>query len=147
MGELSLRVREVTARAGLVTISAILVGCASAGTLTGGGGSVSAPPNYRQLIAAKLRQWEDVSTIRFAEISQPHQKFVGLIYGGTRPTVCVKLGLPNLIGAPGTFYYLFYFSDGQVDGYKQGAVMPEQVPLIGCGDQPLTKFTELVRSS
>ena len=124
---------------------ALLAGCASGGAMTGSG-SISAPQNYRQLIAAKLRQWEDVPTIRSAEISKPHQKFVGLIYGGTRPTVCVKLGQPNLIGMPSTFYYVFYFSDGQVDGYKQGAVMPEQVPLIGCGDQPLTKFTELARA-
>ena len=125
-------------RLAALTVAAILGGCASAGM--GAGGSISAPPNYRQLIAAKLRQWEDVSTIRSARITAPHQRFVGLQSGGTRPTVCVELGMPNLIGAPGTTFYVFYFDNGQVDGNKVvGAAFGH------CFDQPLTKFTELVR--
>jgi hypothetical protein len=119
-------------------------GCASSGGLTGSSGNISAPSNYRQAIAAKLRQWEKVSDIRSAEISQPHNKFLGLIVGGTRPTVCVKLVMPNLIGSNAAYYYDFYFDNGEVDGYRQGATSQFQVPFIGCGNEPLTKFAELV---
>ena len=129
-----------------VTVSAIAVvasGCASSGGLTGSSGNIAAPSNYRQAIAAKLRQWEKVSDIRSAEISQPHNKFLGLIVGGTRPTVCVKLVMPNLIGSNAAYYYDFYFDNGEVDGYRQGATSQFQVPFIGCGNEPLTKFTEL----
>lgn len=135
-------VRRIAALASAAAVSA----CASGGSLTGGGGSVAVPQNYRQQIAAKLRQWEDVSTIRSAEITGPHDKFVGLLFGGTRPSVCVKLGMPNMIGGAGTYYYVFYFNGGVVDGYKQGAAFQEQVAMVGCGSEPLTRFTELART-
>lgn len=118
-------------------------GCASSGSLAGGG-NVSAPPNYRQAIAAKLKEWEKVSDIRSAEITQPHNRFVSIIYGGTRPAVCVKLLMPNLFGNPVPHYYMFVFDNGAVDGYKQMAGSQFEAQLIGCRDEPLTKFTELV---
>ena len=130
-----------------VTASAIAVvssGCASTGSLTGSGGNLTAPPNYRQAIAAKLKQWEKVSDIRSAEITKPHNRFVSIIYGGTRPAVCVKLLMPNLFGTPVPGYYLFVFDNGAVDGYKQMAGSQFEAQLIGCGNEPLTKFTELV---
>ena len=117
-------------------------GCASTGSLTGGGNN-SAPPNYRQAIAAKLRQWEKVSDIRSAEITKPHNRFVSIIYGGTRPAVCVKLLAPSMFGTLVTSYYLFVFDNGVADGYKQMAGSQFEAQLLGCGNEPLTKFTEL----
>jgi hypothetical protein len=125
-------------------VAVFFSGCASSGGLTGSSGNISAPSNYRQAIAAKLKQWEKVSDIRSAEITKPHNKFLGLIVGGTRPAVCVKLVMPNLIGSNAAYYYDFYFDNGEVDGYRQGATSQYQIPFIGCGNEPLTKFTELV---
>jgi hypothetical protein len=117
-------------------------GCASSSSFTGSG-NLAAPPNYRQAIAAKLKQLEKVSDISSAEITKPHNRFVSIIYGGTRPAVCVKLFLPNLFGNPVPHYYLFIFDNGVPDGFKQMAGSPIEAQLIGCGNEPLTKFTEL----
>jgi hypothetical protein len=125
-----------------IAVAVAASGCASTGSLTGGGNPI-APPNYRQAIAAKLKQWEKVSDIRSAEITKPHNRFVSIIYGGTRPAVCVKLLMPNLFGTPVPHYYLFVFDNGKVDGYKQMAGSQLEAQLIGCGNEPLTKFTEL----
>jgi hypothetical protein len=123
--------------------AAFLSGCASTGTVAGGGSS--APANYRKAVAVELRQMEDVSTIKSPEISQPYEKFMGLYRGGTRTVVCVKLARPNIIGMIAVYYYLFYFTDGHADGLQQAAISPAFAGLIGCDDQPLTPFTELVR--
>lgn len=125
----------------------IVGGCAIVGLVGAAQAAQPAiPPNYRQLVAAKLRQWEDVRAVRSAEISRPYERFLGLINGGTRVVVCVSLMRPNAFGSIATFYYLFYFNNGQADGFKQGASNFFELAQLGCGNQPMTKFTEFAKS-
>jgi hypothetical protein len=126
--------------------SAILVLIFAGAIATPGtAGSNAAPANYRQAVAAKLRQMVDVTAIRSPQISKPHMKWVGIFNGGTRPTVCVKLIRPNLFGM-GTYVYLFYFDDGRADGFQETATNFVQQAMNGCTDQQFTSFTELARS-
>src|SRR2546423_779678 len=98
-------------------------------------GSDAAPANYRQTVAAKLRRMVDVATIRSPQITKPHMKWVGIFNGGTRPTVCVKLVRPNLLGNPATYVYLFYFDNGRADGFQEIATSLVQQAMNGCTDQ------------
>jgi hypothetical protein len=61
----------------------------------------------------------DASTISAAEITKPHERWMALINGGTRPVICVKLVRPNLLGAPATYFYMFYFDNGVADSYSK----------------------------
>lgn len=117
-------------------------GCASTPS---GSGSLAAPPNYRQLVAAKLRQMEDVSVIQSVEISAPRERFVGLIYGGSRPAVCVQVIRPNIFSVSAAWYYLFYFENGQTDGHKMMPTNAFEQALFRC-NEPLTPITALLRS-
>jgi hypothetical protein len=108
--------------------------------------SVAVPANYRQLAAAKLRQMINVSTIRSPQISWPQERWLGVFHGGMRPAICVRLITPNILGMPGAYFYLFWFDNGRVDGFQQGAYNFVQQAMIGCDNKPLTPYTELVRS-
>ena len=110
-----------------------------------GSASLAPPKNYRQLVAAKLRQMEDPSVIEYVGITQPKMMFVGIFNGGTRPAVCVQVERPNIFGARAAWYYSFYFENGQVDGFKRmttGGYL--QQVMIQC-EPPLTTITDLVR--
>lgn len=138
-------------RAGLlraIAMSGLLLssvgGCASDPGAVGSG-STAVPPNYRQRVAVKLREMTDLSDVKSPEISRPQVRFVGLLYGGTRPTVCVRLIKPNFVGVPTPHLYLFYFDNGQADGYQQGAYNAVSAAFVGC-DPPLSPFPELLRS-
>jgi hypothetical protein len=108
-------------------------------------GSDAAPANYRQAVAARLRRMLDMKTIRSPQISRPHMKWVGIFNGGTRPTVCVRLMRPNLLGMQATFTYLFYFDNGRADGFQETATSFVQQAMNGCTDQQFTPFTEIGR--
>jgi hypothetical protein len=114
--------------------TALFAGCA---TSEGSAASQALPKNYREQIAAKLRQMEDPSVIQYVGVTQPKAIFVGLLKGGTRPGVCVRVDRPDLLGARGSWFYSFYAENGQVEGYK--------VAMLTCG-APLADITHLVRS-
>ena len=124
----------------LLAIGSLLGGCASAG---GESGSTAAPANYRRAVAAAMRELVDVSTIKSAQITRPHERFVGLLYGGTRPVVCVSAVHPNLLGLDAPNPYLFYFNNGRAEGYKQGYYGPGTQYQIGCRGEQFTPFPEL----
>lgn len=129
--------------AAMAVVASLLGGCA---TTQASSASLAPPKNYREQIAAKLRQMEDnPSAIQYVGITQPRQMFVGLIAGGTRPAVCVQVERPNIFGARAAWYYLFYFENGQVDGYKMMATSALQQALQRC-EPPLSPMTDLVRS-
>ena len=128
--------------AAVAVIAALLGDCA---TTQAGSASLAPPNNYREQIAAKLRQMEDPSTIQYVGITQPKQMFVGLFNGGMRPAVCVQVERPNFFGTRAAWYYLFYFENGQVDGYKQMATSALTQAMQRC-EPPLTPMTDLVRS-
>jgi hypothetical protein len=135
--------RTLGGLAGVATVMVLLGGCATAQDSSA---SLAPPKNYRQLVAAKLRQMEDPSVIQYVGITQPKMMFVGIFSGGTRPAVCVQVERPNIFGARAAWYYSFYFENGQVDGFKRmttGGYL--QQALIQC-DPPLTPITDLVRS-
>jgi hypothetical protein len=117
---------------------------AGSATTQAGSASLAPPKNYRQQIAAKLQHMEDPSTLQYVGITQPKQMFVGLLAGGVRPAVCVQVERPNIFGARAAWYYLFYFENGQVDGYKQFASGALQQAVQRC-EPPLTPMTDLVR--
>jgi hypothetical protein len=138
--------RKLAAVAASAISVAIFAGMMAAIATPSAAGSTAAPANYRQAVAAKLRRMVDVSTVRSPQISKPHMKFLGLFNGGTRPTVCVKLMRPNVLGMQGTYVYLFYFDDGRADGFQETATNFVQQAMNGCTDQQFTPFTELARS-
>jgi hypothetical protein len=130
--------------AAVALVTVLLGGCATA---QGESSASFVPPkNYRQLVAAKLRQMEDPSVIQYVGITQPTMMFVGIFNGGTRPAVCVQVERPNIFGARAAWYYSFYFENGQVDGFKRmttGGYL--QQAMMQC-EPPLTPITDLVRS-
>lgn len=127
-----------------VIVPALLGGCAMTQAQSGSA-SLAPPKNYREQIAAKLRQMEDPSVIQYVGITQPRPIFVGLINGGTRPAVCVQVERPNIFGARAAWHYLFYFENGQVDGFKMMATSALQQAMQRC-EPPLAPITDLVRS-
>ena len=114
--------------------TALFAGCA---TSESSSASQALPKNYREQIAVKLRQMEDPSLIQYVGVTQPRNTFVGILKGGTRPAVCVRVDRPDILGARGSWFYTFYAENGQVDGYK--------VAMLTCG-APLADITHLVRS-
>ncbi len=86
-----------------------------------------------------MRELVDVSTVKSAEISRPHDRFIGLLNGGTRPIVCVRAVHPNFLGMEATQYYWFYFDNGRTTGTK----VDPNAPIRGCPGQDFTPFTEL----
>ena len=126
-------------------VAAAVLVSASSGTAPAQGTSSVVPKNYAQLIAAKLRQMEDPSVIQYAGITKPGERFVGLFYGGSRTAVCARVVRPNFFGASAAWYYMFYFENGRVEGFKQAPTGAIQQALVRC-EEPLTPITHLVRS-
>jgi hypothetical protein len=119
-------------------VAAILGGCATAPNTSA---SLAPPKNYRQQVVAKLRQMEESpSALLYVGITQPKQMWTGIQNGGTRPAVCVQVERPNIFGMRAAWFYLFYFENGQVEGYKM------QTPSMITCQPPLTTITGLVRS-
>jgi hypothetical protein len=117
---------------------ATLGGCATGPNTSA---SLAPPKNYRQQVVAKLRQMEDnPSALLYVGITQPKQMWTGIQNGGTRPAVCVQVERPNIFGVRAAWYYLFFFENGQVEGYRL------QTPSILTCEPPLTTITGLVRS-
>jgi hypothetical protein len=128
--------------AALLVGAALFAGCA---TTEGSSASQALPKNHREQIAAKLRQMEDPSVIQYVGITQPKTMFVGIMNGGTRPAVCVRVDRPDAFGARGSWYYSFYAENGQVDGFKRVPMGALQAAMLTC-DAPLANITHLVRS-
>jgi hypothetical protein len=118
-------------------------GCATTGTTPDGKSTTAAPANYREVIAAEIRTWEDATAIQSGLITAPHQRWLGLAYGGTRDAVCVTLVKPLLFGNIGPAPYMFFFDNGKPDYYRQGRT--GAYSQVGCGDEPMTQFTEVTR--
>jgi hypothetical protein len=87
---------------------------------------------------------EDTSVIEYVGITKPRERFVGLLYGGTRTAVCATVVRPNIFGASAAWYYVFYMENGQLDGFKHWPTSAFQQALFRC-EQPLTPITHLVR--
>jgi hypothetical protein len=119
----------------------LVTGCATTGTMPDGKNITAAPANYRQVIAAEIRTWDDAAEIRSGLITRPHPRWLGLINGGTRDAVCVTLIKPLLFGNIGPAPYMFFFENGKPDYYRQGKTSPYS--QVGCGDEPMLPFTEL----
>ena len=110
------------------------------------GTSGAAPKNYVQQIAAKLRQMEEnTAVITYVGITKPRERFVGLFQGGNRTAVCATVMRPNIFNMSAAWYYLFYFENGKVEGFKQYPSSALQQSLVRC-EQPLTEITKLVRT-
>jgi hypothetical protein len=133
--------RALRGAAGVALVAAALGGCAT----TPSGANLAPPKNYRQQVAAKLRQMEDTTAIQYVGITQPKEMFVGIMNGGTRPAVCVQVERPNIFGTRAAWYYTFYFENGQVDGFKRMATSALQQAMLSC-QSPLSPMTDLVRS-
>jgi hypothetical protein len=124
-----------------LAVAALSAGCT---TTDASSPSLALPKNYREQIAAKLRQMEDPSVIQYVGITQPKTMFVGIMNGGTRPAVCVQVDRPTPFGDRGTWYYSFYAENGQVDGFKRVPMGAVQAMMLQC-EPPLTTITDLVR--
>jgi hypothetical protein len=128
-----------------VAVTAATLVSASSGVAPAQSASGVVPKNYVQLIAAKLRQMENPSVVEYAGITKPRERFVGLFYGGSRIAVCARVVRPNFFGASAAWYYMFYFENGRVEGFKQAPTGAIQQALVRC-EEPLTPITHLVRS-
>src|SRR5262245_52983486 len=103
--------------AAALAVAPLFAGCAT--TEGSSAASLAPPKNWREQVAAKLREMEDPSVIQYVGITQPKEMFVGIFNGGTRPAVCVQVERPNIFGARAAWYYSFYWENGQVDGFKR----------------------------
>jgi hypothetical protein len=118
--------------------AAMLGGCATGPNTSA---SMAPPKNYRQQVVAKVRESEvQLSELLYVGITQPKQMWTGIQNGGTRPAVCVQVERANIFGVRAAWFYLFFFENGKVDGYKLGTPSP-----VHC-QPPLTNITGLVRS-
>lgn len=134
--------RRLQCVAGMVTVCAILGGCAT-NAAPGAASTTAVPANYKQVITAEIRSWEDASAVQSGEISAPHERWMGLINGGTRPIVCVRLIKPLLFGNIGPAWYLFFFDNGKPDYVRLGSTGPYS--QVDCGHQQMMPFTEVAR--
>ena len=103
-----------------------LGGCATAPNTSA---SLAPPKNYRQQVVAKVRQSEvQRLELLYVGITQPKQMWTGIQNGGTRPAVCVQVERPNIFGIRAAWFYLFYFENGKVEGYKLQTPSPPASP-------------------
>jgi hypothetical protein len=102
---------------------------------------IAAPPNYRALILAHLKNTlKDPYSVRSAEISDASPKFVGLLNGGNRPAVCVKMNAKNSFGAYiGIQTHAYFFLNNEIAGAIDNA--------IGCNEAKFAPFTEIMSVS
>jgi hypothetical protein len=117
----------------------LLAGCV---TTNGDRASVSyaAPSNYRQLVARRVIEGTaHIGPIRSATISQPAEKFAGLVNVGTRPVVCATATNEGRFISQGTTF-LFLFENGQI---AQATVNPGAIWCLGLQDGP---FPEVVKA-
>jgi hypothetical protein len=129
----------------VVVVCLTLAACAT----TGGAdeaASLAAPADYKKVVAAKLHEIEDVRAIRSAEITAPHKKWMGLIAGGMRQVVCVRLVRPAPLGGLGDYHYIFLFNNGKVEDVRHGSINNIDQILGECREQTFTDFTKLVRA-
>jgi hypothetical protein len=126
------------AKSSLCLLVAIqLAGCTT--TNDRAAGAYAVPSNYRQLVARKII--EDKAhgqSIRSAVISQPAERFVGLLGGGTRPIVCAETTHEGPL-IPHHTRWLFLFENGQI---AAAAVNPGAIYCANVPDQP---FPEVVQ--
>lgn len=115
-------------------LTLFLVGCQSSGIVASSGRAVSQhpdlPANYRQQVAEFMRTqlFAKIHGIKSAEISDPNRAFAGLIAGGDRDFVCVRLG-----GA----VRAYVFVDGKLPWDNGGATSPGFMLINNvCGENP-----------
>ncbi len=69
--------------------------------------------------------------IKNAEIAEPARAFAGLVNGGDRDMVCVRIGYTIL---------LYVFSDGKLNWDNGGVLAPGYLLLLKqCGENPVFK--------
>jgi hypothetical protein len=130
-------------RAALRLIACVLCGNLLSGCVTTGSDRASAsyavPSNYRQLVARKVIEGTaHIGPIRSATISQPAEKFMGLVNGGTRPVVCATTTNEGRLISQSTTW-LFSFENGQI---AQAIVNPGAIYCLNVQDGP---FPEVVK--
>jgi hypothetical protein len=94
----------------------IVGGCAISDTSSAqeqGVGS-AVPSNYRRLVASRILETTDRQKIRRAQISQPVEKWAGLISGGNRPAVCVVIHRETPLFAEARDCWLITFAGGSI---------------------------------
>ena len=104
---------NLTAKSSVCLLSAVLLAsCVT--TNDGGSASYAVPLNYRQLVARKVTEdTARVGPIRTATISQPVERFMGVMNGGSRPVVCAMTSIDGAF-IPHVTRWLFLFENGQI---------------------------------
>jgi hypothetical protein len=129
----------------LCRVAALLVllgGCATTDAAgTGEKGSTktttAVPPNYRQLVAARILESTDRQKIHHAQISRPQEAWTGLVNGGNRPVVCAVIKRETPLVANARDCWLVTFQDGKVAAAWYS--------YAGCDCAGLSPFNEVVR--
>jgi hypothetical protein len=118
--------------------SNLLVGCVTTND-NRAANAYAVPSNYRQLIARKIIEGTaHIGPIRSAAISQPADRFVGLVNGGTRPVVCATTTADGRF-IPTTTRWLVLFENGQI---TSAIVNPGAIYCAGVPEEP---FPEVVK--
>jgi hypothetical protein len=128
-----------TAKSGVCLLSSILL--ASCVTTNDNRASTTyvVPSNYRQLVARKVIEGTaHIGPIRGAAISQPAERFVGLVNGGTRLVVCATTTAEGRF-IPTTTRWLVLFENGQI---ASAIVNPGAIYCAGVPEEP---FPEVVK--
>jgi hypothetical protein len=119
----------------------LFLGCATtdaagAGEKSSARTTIAVPPNYRQLVAARILESTDRKKIRRAQISRPQEAWTGLVNGGNRPVVCAVIFRETPLFAEGRDCWLLTFQDGKVAGAWYS--------YAGCDCQNLSTFNEVL---
>lgn len=76
-----------------IIASVLLSGCQTTANVNP---DTSVPANYRAIVADHYKQaLKDPYSVRDAGISAPRREFVGILNGGMRDAVCVKMNAKN----------------------------------------------------
>jgi hypothetical protein len=103
-------------------------------------GTYAVPPNYRQLVARKVIEGTaHIGPIRSASISQPVERFAGLLGGGSRPIVCAGTTNDGRLISQDT-RWLFMFENGQI---ASAVANPGAIYCAGVVEGP---FPEVAKS-
>jgi hypothetical protein len=98
--------------------------------------TTAVPPNYRQLVAARILESTDRQNIRRAQISRPKETWAGLVHGGHRPAVCAVIFRETPLFAEGRDCWLLIFQDGKVDAAWYS--------YAGCDCSGFSRFNEVL---
>lgn len=95
---------------------AVLSGCQTGQSTGNSNPDRAIPPDYKvKILAYAEKNFRDPYSLRSAEISDPKTIWVGMLFGGNVPGICLRVNSKNRYGAyVGLHTFSIAFQDGDV---------------------------------